>query len=352
MKEGLSHIHTTLFSVLGTAIGTLHAKQINLTPEEWDDLFEEANNQEVLALAFDGVNKSKNNLSLAQKTRWGFLCASLKKRSRLQLQTLYALKDMLLSAGIPLMLLKGYGFARFYPNPSLRQSNDIDIYTMGHYEEAQDLFRSFGMKMHHSDAKHCGFSFNGIEVENHIKMNYDDLNHANCVLGREFAEKFDLNPEVDPSLEGILFPEKNMSALHMMMHTISHLAWSGVSLRHLTDWTLFLAHNYDSLDFDYLDSVWKDAGLAHVVAILTGICREFLGCSYSIPGYDSLYSEKDYIYVLNDILNPVAISSLTDNVFKKLVIKTSRHFRRCRKHKIIYGEPFPDSYLKDIGLFK
>ncbi len=351
MKKQISSIRLSLFEALSVALGTNVSAEFKFSSVEWDELFSQAQKQEVLALAFDGVNKSKNNLSLQQKTKWGFLVVPLKQRNLHQKQVVFKLRDALAVHDIPLMILKGLGFSRSYPNPALRECGDIDIYTLGHYSESNELFVSSGVQIKSEDEKHCAFSYDGVEVENHLKMNYD-LNHANNVLGREFATRFDQNPEIDPDYPGIMFPERNICALHMMMHTISHLAWSGISLRHLVDWTMFLRRYAEQLDFGYLDSIWRESALASTVGILTRICNEYLGVVPFPLDYDSMYLEKDYEYILSDILKPSETPSEYKSLLKKILIKTDRYFRRCRKHKIVYKEPFPDSYLKDIGITK
>lgn len=350
MKRHISKVHSILFRLLSSAIGTQPSESdISLSPEEWELLFRTAKQQEVLVLVMDEINRHKTNLSIQQRSKWTILAVQLKKRHSLQRQTISLLSDRLASVNIPMMLLKGHGFARFYPNPQLRECGDIDIYTMGHYQESNEYFLSLGIDVKPEDEKHCAFTFNGVDVENHLKMNYN-INHANEVLGKEFKARFDSKPEEDPSIPGVLLPERNICALHMTMHTISHLAWSGISVRHLTDWTTFLEKSKDMLDFDYLDSVWKESGLAPVVGMITRMCKELLGCTFFPLEYGSLFTERDYRYLLSDILNPLKSPTEVKDMHKKFWIKTQRYFRHCRKHKLIYGEPFPDSYFQELGI--
>ena len=66
------------------------------------------------------------------------------------------------SKGLKFLLLKGIGLSLVYPNPSSRESGDIDFYLFGNYKEGNLIFAPTKFS---ESAKHSSFVYKGVNVE-------------------------------------------------------------------------------------------------------------------------------------------------------------------------------------------
>jgi len=119
-------------------------------------------------------------------------------------------------------------------------------------------------------------------------------------------------PFLDPRLPGILFPSIQMGALHLIVHTLSHLWWSGITLRHLCDVTVYFHRHMAEIDFAQLRSVLAEAGLEKSAALLLYLCNSHLGLDLDLDLSEWQQYEKDATEtVLHSIFHPFKNSCFT-----------------------------------------
>lgn len=341
----MNEIGNVFFEIIRSAIGTDKAvESIQLSENQWSELFKMSKEQGLAAVVFEEIIAHKHNMPFGLKMEWAFHSNFIKERHEKQLEETQNFAELLGKNGIRMMLLKGNGLALLYPHPEFRECGDIDFYCFGDYDKVNQLIINEGMEIDEEDSKHAHFFFNGIAMENHRKFNYQ-LNMANKVVSRELMSHFDENPMTDDRIPNVFFANLNINALYVMMHTLNHLPWSGIPVRNLVDWTLFLKENHDKLDWEYLGKIWKESGLINVVAILTQICKNHLGCKWFDLNIDNFVKEDDYQYVMYYVLNPWEESKDTKNKFKKVQRKIDQYYRHKKMHFIVYQVPFPDSLI-------
>jgi len=346
----MKKIEEILFSTLRSAMNNGNViEPVNLSDDEWAELFALCKKQGVAAIVFEEIILHGNNMPFKIKMEWAFHADFIKKRHENQLVVTSHLSALLAEKNIRMMLLKGNGLALCYPHPECRECGDIDMYCLGNYDAVNQLITEKGVEIDHEDEKHSHFYFEGVAVENHRKMSYE-FNHSNAVVSRELVKNFDDNPLVDERIPGVCLPALNINALYIMQHALNHLPWSGIPVRTLLDWMLYLKKNHDELDWAYLESIWKEADEMEIVSILTQICIDCLGMPKEYFHADIQYDKKNYKIIFEQIIHQWKESTATKNKICKLMRKIDQYERRKKAHYIVYKEPFPDSLFGTLSL--
>lgn len=344
-----------IFTILKAYLGLGTRPEIyEMTDDQWSQLIELASIHEISAMVYAEVATHKNNLTFKRKAQWALQNVQVKQRSLKQLSILFRLRDLLAAQHIELVVLKGQAYASLYPQPELRQSNDIDFYTVGHFDDVNNLLAQQGIEIGNSDKKHSDMEWEGVNLENHKKMSYDDMNHAHQVVGRYLEHGFDNNYMKDSRLPGINIPEVNVGAMHLMIHTLSHLAQQNVTIRQITDWTLYLRRYNDLLDWKRLDQVWREAGLQRIVGIIARFSKEKLGNEWFRLDYSNAFTDEEYDYVINDIMQQDSPSRGDDKdeltIGKEASTMLHDYQRRRKMYNIVYGASYDTGYFHDLGL--
>jgi len=340
------------FSLIRSAVGTGRIGcPVSLPPHEWMRLFELSASQNLAALVFGELSRIGNDMPDGILRRWkGFTDYSTAKFEA-QLIALTHLSQFLEGHGIRVMVLKGLGLALLYPQPQVRECSDVDIFCFGEYERVNGLLLQAGMisGIEEENDKHCSFSFDGVNIENHRYFS-EYVNRANVLIGEKISCLSETDLLTDNRTPGIYFPGVQMGALHLMMHTLSHLAWSGISVRHLLDCGLFFNKNKDAINRDSLIRIWKDSGTADAAFSLFALCESLLGLETGMADAEQPRYQKTSETIRKGMLNPFSSSAEVLNPIAKFARKYKRFRFRSVMHPIVYGEPFPDSFWKSFAI--
>jgi len=345
-------IESTLFAILRSALGIRKlASPVNLTAPQWKMLLAAALQQQVAALVFEVLNTNGSNMPDAIKSKWQKYSDFSARRFDAQLMALTQLSAILEAENVRMMVLKGMGLALCYPQPQLRECGDIDIFCYGDYDKVNEFVVSSGLdpKARETEEKHFGFEIGGIEVENHRKFCTDN-NRANIYIGNVLMEMSADQPHSDPRLPGILFPSVQMGALHLVAHTLMHLWWSGITLRHLCDVTAYFRRHKAEIDFMQLRSVLAEAGLEKSAALLFDLCNRHLGLDLDLSEWQQ-YGEDAAETVLRSIFHPFKNSCFTRDPFRKFHRKVVMHRFRSRLYRLVYVEKYQETFLGSFVIF-
>jgi len=284
------------------------------------------------------------------KSQWQIYSNFSAKRFDAQLMALTQLSAILEAENVRMMVLKGIGLALCYPQPQLRECGDIDIFCYGDYDKVNEFVVSSGQDKNarETEEKHFGFEINGIEVENHRKFCTEN-NRANIFVGKVLMEMSAEEPSQDPRLPGILFPSIQMGALHLVVHTLSHLWWSGITLRHLCDVTAYFRRHKADINFAQLRSVLAEAGLEKSAALMLGLCNRHLGLDIDLSDWQQ-YEKDAAETVLHSIFHPFKNSCFTRDPFRKFYRKVVMHRFRKKLYRLVYGEKYPETFLGSFVL--
>lgn len=343
----LSKTDILLLDILKSALQQEEPSPIVLDTKQWEALLKASQKQGVTAIVLQQVLRCENNIPKDIKLRWALQSRHIEKINHLQQQALFAFNDLMQKNAISVMCLKGLGLGLLYPQPSYRECGDVDIYCHEAYDKVNDIVARQGIGTHHEDEKHCSFKFRGITIENHRNFAYS-YNKVDRAIRPVLEKTLPLSPCCDERLPNILLPSPNANALYLLHHSIGHLVWSGVGLRHCLDWYFFLKRHHNTLDWHFLEQVWQQSHLLYAAALISGVCHKYLGMPQAWFPLKEEVKRRDIERIISDIMNPISMSSATSNVFKKLYRKSVQYHRRCWKHRLLLQEPFPDGYFKAV----
>ena len=341
-----SKTESRIFALLRAALhGTAADESLfcDITPKQWHSIYRLAVDQGILAVTYDGVKSLPEVLqpSLDLRIQWAYNVEHIEKLYAHQKSVAQSVAGFFAKNNIKTLILKGLSNALLYPNPSHRQSGDIDIYLMGDFERGNELIRQKGIKVKHDYFVHSEFYVKGINIENHLHFVNPNVNNTGRYVNDKLvALAVEALPH--PIVEGALTPSATFSVLFLLRHSSWHYARESVKLRDICDWAMFLKGGCTDIDVDLTIEMLRKSGLYRYAAILTTIVQNYLGISSPIAfegDYDAI-SER----VKDDILTFDAKKrehrGIISTFFGKITNRISR--RWCYKYVV------PDGYMDNI----
>ena len=215
----------------------------SLSAEEWNEVHSLALRQGVVAIMLDGIIKGDLPIPRPAKMRFISSTDKLEKGYALRAALADKLAETYHSEGIEMMILKGIGLSQLYPVPQHRPCSDIDIYLMGKQREGDNLMRKkYGIKINEGHHHHTVFHLKGILIENHYDFIEAHSRRSKARLEEYLKELSTTEQPLKARLrnEEYLQPAPNLNALFLTLHAADHFAAENISIRHITDWAMFL----------------------------------------------------------------------------------------------------------------
>ena len=182
---------------------------------------------------------------------------NLLSRMRLK-QILASAVGLLREHGIEPVLLKGFGLAMLYPNPSLRQFGDIDLYVgLDDFHEACRLLRTLPGGYNWGEEVDKGHQYN-IEFGNYpmeihrVSADMDDPKVAKIYAAIERDGLRDHAQRVDYEGLKVTLPSKDFMVFYTFYHAWHHFLTSGVGWRQISDVAVALHAYHGQLDLEKL----------------------------------------------------------------------------------------------------
>lgn len=173
-------------------------------------------------------------------------------------------------AGIRPVLMKGASLAALYPEPSMRQWGDIDLFVgKEQYHPACAVMREtfpkalkFDEELDHY--KHYNIIADGVSIETHrVSVN---MTHPRDVRRYAKMEAFGVAKAESLEVSGLevkIF-EPTFNALFVFLHAWEHLITEGANIRQLCDLALLLQDERETIDWKRLERWLKELKLWEV----------------------------------------------------------------------------------------
>lgn len=244
---------------------------------DWNDIYCEAKVQSVLGLVINDIPDDKiakinenKHISIQQTASYvRYLHAETN------------LKDLLYSAGIPFVILKGNAAAIYYKDPSKRAMGDIDfIVPQNKFEKSQELLLENGYVITHfmnQDDRHIVFCKSGFLFELHHHYSHEDIDIEDYIIdGINNSVMARINEHEFPMLPTLA------NGLVLLDHMRSHLK-GGLGLRQIIDWMMYVNKELDDTFWnEKFGIIAKEKGLDLLAIVTTRMCQMYMGLSDSI----------------------------------------------------------------------
>ena len=293
----MDDLRNILLSLIRSALWSRPADEIDHLPD-WDKVLGLADRQTVTGLVAYAIKYVPESFRPSERLirELQFKAVRICQSHALLNRKLAETKRFLDSHGIHSVLFKGQGVALNYPEPTIRQCGDIDLYVgERNFQKVLSLFKPGSSEDTFRFVKHFDFEDEGVHVEIH-RIAERLPGRRTDRLFKEWTvrnlEESELRQE-NIGGEMINLPPVNFDALYIMNHIWHHFVNGGIGLRQLCDWTLYLHRFHGSIDKDRLAYDLDRFNLSVAWQILACIAVECLGLPEDeCPLYDGKFRQK------------------------------------------------------------
>lgn len=269
-----------LLGLLGRAL--FGRETVILSDTDWDALALEACQQAVHLLVFDCLTDAERAaLPPETEARWRRIAlSSLWQNERVAAEQQRIL-SLLKQSGIPCVVLKGSSSAMHYPKPELRCAGDIDLLLPHHQiPRAQELLLREGYTPpQDSHPFHRSLCRDGLVTELH----FEPPGLPQGDIGDALRQYFRAAEQHAVLLDGLPVLPPEQQAVLLLLHKLEHIVSSGLGLRQLCDWAVFVHRELTAGLWETLEPLLRQWGLLRFARIVTRICVEAL----SLPAEDA-----------------------------------------------------------------
>ena len=257
---------------------------------------------------------------------------------------------------IRMMVLKGYGLSKNWPDPKHRPTGDIDIYLFDKdgnevWKRADELIVSeLGIKVDDSHEHHTCFQFEGTSVENHYDIvdskTHKDGREVDAILKgfvREDVKNGTLNRCTD--IDNVYFPNANFNAIFVLRHMAQDFSSTRMNLRQILDWAYFMDKCSGEVDWKMILPLLEDVGIIKFFHLINAICVDYLEfdeAKFPTVVRDNALEKR----VLDDLFNPeFKDEQPKGKVLKNIAFKVKRYWAYSWKKKLVFKyNPYIDFF--------
>ncbi len=324
----------------------------------WREIYALCVRQGVVAIVYDGmmrlldegVLKSEAAPSRALRLQWALNVERIEQRCAVQRGVIARLAAFYGSRGMRMLLLKGYGLSLLYPRPEHRPCGDIDIWLYGRQAEADELMRrEWGTEIDEDVHHHTTFVLDGVMVENHYDFINIHSHLSNRPIERRLQELARQSGEcVDVEGRPVELPSADFNALFLLRHAAMHFAAQEIGMRHVIDWTLFVAREHAAIDWEALYDMARRMNMHRFFDSLNALAIDCLGLDAAcLPAFER--NPELERRVLGDILHPeFSEKAPQGNVLRTIVFRMRRWWANRWKHRMVYNEGLLFTFLVQV----
>lgn len=252
---------------------------------EWDALYKLAKEQGVTALVFEKLESLPAEVAPPKQLmlQWFSHTLSIGKQMERKYIVAADFAERLAAANIPVVVLKGFAIAAYYPQPLHRECGDLDCYMLGKMAEGEAVAASFGAVVEEANYKHSHIKYKGLTIENH--KYFTSFNNTARGKGTEAALKQLIFAQAPARWDNsaLLRPNATFNALFLAKHALRHFIDEAICLRHIMDWALFLKAEAANVDWQLLRPHLEASRVLPFAQLLTRISLRHLGLPASTP---------------------------------------------------------------------
>ena len=257
----------------------------NMGAGEWDALYKLAKDQGVTALVFEKLESLPAEVAPPKQLmlQWFSHTLSIGKQMERKYIVAADFAERLAAANIPVVVLKGFAIAAYYPQPLHRECGDLDCYMLGKMAEGEAVAASFGAVVEEANYKHSHIKYKGLTIENH--KYFTSFNNTARGKGTEAALKQLIFAQAPARWDNsaLLRPNATFNALFLAKHALRHFIDEAICLRHIMDWALFLKAEAANVDWQLLRPHLEASRVLPFAQLLTRISLRHLGLPASTP---------------------------------------------------------------------
>lgn len=256
---------------------------------DWEKIYQLAQEQSVLGLVLAGLEQYKNlnanldlNISKVLLLQWIGEVQVIEKQNKDMNVFIAELIEKLRKEDIYAILVKGQGIAQCYEKPLWRSSGDVDLLlSKDNYEKAKAFLLPLGeiTEPEEANKKHFAMQVEQWAVELHGTLRVGLSKRVDRMLDKVQHNIF-YSGQVCSWMNGqtqVFLPATNEDVVYVFAHILQHFYKGGIGLRQICDWCRLLWTYRKSLNYEYLESKIREAGLMSEWKAFGAFAVEYLG---------------------------------------------------------------------------
>ena len=265
----------TLLNLLSSA---LFGASLEIPDEvNWLEVYRESILQSVSALAFSNLDKSMLPKQVAAEWEENTYQIMM---SNMHVDAEHAkLHKIMTAANIPYVVLKGNVSASYYPDPMLRAMGDVDFLVDRKSIKKTDLILKKGGFTPQPLAAECERAYHKDNIiwELHWEVNGIPGGRIGKRINEFLGDIIDKARSTSLNNYTYMEPTLFHHGMVMLLHIARHMVTSGIGLRHLCDWAVFIAKISDEFP-ETFEKKLKEVGLWRFAQLLTQLSVVYLKC--------------------------------------------------------------------------
>jgi hypothetical protein len=195
----------------------------------------------------------------------------------------FKIHEILTDVGIPYVILKGLASGLYYPDFILRSMGDVDfLVSSKDLEKTCAVLEQNGfVASEKSHGDHFVYSDGVCRYELHTEPAGMPKGEAGGLVKSYLVDVLEKAERKNTLFGQVVVPSAFHHGIIILLHTCHHLTSSGVGLRHLCDWAVFVNSLSDDEFCDLFKDKFKEIGLWKFACVLTKVCEKYLSCPES-----------------------------------------------------------------------
>ena len=270
-----------LFALLRCEMWQEPAPALDLTPDEYAQVYQEACHQTVAGMVANVFIRHNIAVGKELAVKCYYQLKEIRQENAYFNKQLASFIRFMNRHDLRYAIVKGQVVGQDYPDPGVRGCGDVDIYCDSeYYPKTKETLEKRILKRqlaNDSTNKHVEFDVSGITYELHSMLSefahkpYRD--YLNRIVEEDFRSGM-VMVDVDGTEVSTLSP--TMNALYLPVHIYYHLIINGVGLRQLCDWALFMHRHHAEVDKAKLDEYLTNLGMKKAIMALGAVVVETL----------------------------------------------------------------------------
>jgi hypothetical protein len=298
----MATIDNLFFELIRIAIGNEKGLSKSPSVEEWYGLFDEASNQAIAGVVFEGVQKLPKEQWPPQDLlfEWIGLSEQIRQQNKEVDKQTAEIWGQLKKEELDAAILKGQGIATLYGDLApYRQSGDIDIWVKGGYKTVCDYVQR---TLPTDDLAYHRFHYNYFE-DTEVELHHRPTLMRNLLDDRKLAKwynSFGADSFVYIEDKGFAVPSLEFNRIFILTHIYRHFLFEGIGLRQVMDYFFVLrAQNDGRCKMDDVGRTLHELRLTQFAEAMMWILHTQFGLEekYLICGMN----EKEGRFVLSEI---------------------------------------------------
>lgn len=275
-------IHTYFFNLIKVAVDNKEKLSGIPTPEEWKNIYLLAKQHTLVGILFSAIEKLPKEQRPPRPIllKW-FAATEIIQEKNLQVNADAAkMCEVIRKDGLRCVVLKGQGIATYYPDPSLRQCGDIDLWIEGGSKKVINYLRTKSdvWDIFYTHAEYEAPVPTKVEVHHHPTYLYNPIYLKR--LNQYFEAQDDLfeNFVELPNGYGKLFvPTVEFNRYYILQHIYRHYFGEGIGLRQLLDYYYVILKGGSEESKKRTMELFKQTGMSKFAGAAMWVLQQVFG---------------------------------------------------------------------------